>query len=275
MAITVHKLNGKTMMIEPSFRTCKEAILNEGLHTGPEDIRVTCGNKYVDDELATDYDGRQLTIRVRMGGFTEASAYNPFKKENYFMNKQENRMPLENEISHVTKQQEFREVLQQNQEEISERVRGYFDRKIGLIERFYPGEFQKAIEDGKLRKAKSELEFDHNLMRLSIRFKLDAIEERYQTWLKVIKVNYREQFYSFVTHKVNLLQQSMFEREQEFFGLMRRRYLLIEANQDMPIMVEAYRQKIEKEQEKYFGWLEYIMDDFQNIVKEKIKTYDD
>ncbi|QTA90416.1 hypothetical protein [Desulfonema magnum] len=183
-------------------------------------------------------------------------------------------IPLERETTHVTKQREFREVLQQNQEEISERVRGYFEKRVGILARFRPSELQRVINDGKIKKVKTELEFDHNLLKMSVRFKLEAIEERYQTWLRVIKVNYREQFYSFVTDKVSLLQETMFQREQEFFSLMRKRYQLIENYKEMPSMAEVYQRKIEREQEKYFDWLEYIMEDFQNIVKEKIKSYE-
>jgi len=174
----------------------------------------------------------------------------------------------------VTKHREFDDVLLQNHEIISERVGGYYQKKSGLIARLFPGQFQKIINVGKLNEAGTELEFTNGLLRLSVQFKLDAIEEKYQTWLRVIKVNYREQFYGFVTSKVKALQETIYERETEFFDLMRRRYALIEKNKDMPNMVDLYRSKIEKEQETYFEWLEYIMNDFQNIVQEKINNYD-
>lgn len=174
----------------------------------------------------------------------------------------------------VAKQREFDDVLLQNHEIISERVRGYYQNKLGLIARLFPGKLQKMISVGKLNEAQTELEFTNGLLRLSVQFKLDAIEEKYQTWLRVIKVNYREQFYGFVTSKVKALQETIYEREAEFFDLMRKRYALIERNKDMPAMVERYRNKIEKEQETYFDWLECIMDGFQNIVNEKINNYD-
>ena len=276
MAIVVQKPDGSTVIMEPCDGTCKEAILIQGLHTGLEDIRITCEGKEVCNEPIRDYDNRELNIRIRI--FASPDKSDNFKpdnlKETRFMLRQDRINSLEKETTHVTKQNEFKEVLQHNQEEISEKVRGYFERKISIIERFRPTEFQAVINDGKLRKAKTELEFDHNLLKLAIRFKLEAIEERYQTWLRVIKVNYREQFYSFVTNKVSLLQQTVFEREQEFFSLMRRRYQLIEENKDMIGMTEVYRQKIEREQERYFEWLEYLMEDFQNIVREKIRSYE-
>ncbi len=178
-----------------------------------------------------------------------------------------------NQLS-VAGQREFDDVLQQNHGVISERVRGYYQKKSGLIARLFPGKLQKLMNEGKLNEARTELEFTTDLLRLSVQFKLDAMEEKYQTWLRVIKVNYREQFSGFVTSKVRTLQETMLERETEFFNLMRKRYALIEKNKDMPGMVELYRNKIEKEQETYFNWLECIMDDFQNIVKEKIDNYD-
>ena len=174
----------------------------------------------------------------------------------------------------LTKHREFSDVLLQNHENISERVTSYYEEKKGVIARLFPGQFQKMINAEKLQEAKTELEFSNDLLRLSVQFKLDAIEEKFQTWLRVIKVNYREQFYGFVTGKVQSLKETIFERENEFFNLMRKRYDLIEKNKDMPSIVDSYRRKIEKEQETYFEWLEYIMTDFQNIVQEKINNYD-
>jgi len=174
----------------------------------------------------------------------------------------------------IAKQQEFDDVLIQNHETISERVRGYYHNKSGLIGRLFPGKLHRIINEGKLNEARTELEFTNSLLRLSVQFKLNAIQEKYETWLRVIKVNYREQFYGFVTNKVKSLQETILEREAEFFDLMRKRYALIEKNADMPSMVESYRRKIEKEQEAYFAWLEFIMEDFQNIVKEKISDYE-
>ena len=178
------------------------------------------------------------------------------------------------DLNVVAKQKWFDDVLAQNHEVISERVRGYYQRKYGLIGRLFPGQIQRMINEGKLNEARTELEFTTGLLNLSVQFKLDAIEEKYQTWLRVIKVNYREQFYGFVTSKVKALQETILEREDEFFNLMRRRHALIEKNKDMPRMVEIYRKKIEKEQEAYFEWLECLMEDFQSIVKEKISNYD-
>ena len=174
----------------------------------------------------------------------------------------------------LTKHSEFNDVLLRNHEIISERVKGYYEKKAGLIARFFPGHFQKMINERKSQEAKTELEFTNDLLKLGVQFKLDAIEEKFQTWLRVIKVNYREQFYGFVTSKVKALQETIFDRENEFFNLMRKRYELIEKNKDMPSIVDSYLRKIEKEQETYFEWLEYIMADFQNIVQEKINNYD-
>ncbi len=173
-----------------------------------------------------------------------------------------------------SKKQEIEDVLQKNHGDISQRVSGYFREKAPLIERFFPGKFRRLIENERLREARTELDFTNQLLHLSTQFNLQLIGEKYETWLKVSKVNYREQFYGFVTSKVKSLQETILEREAEFFSLMRKRYALIEKNNDMPSMVALYRTKIEKEQESYFEWLEFIMEDFQNIVKEKITDYE-
>lgn len=174
----------------------------------------------------------------------------------------------------IAKQQEFTDVLLQEHEPNNRWIRGASDDKPSLIRQIFPGKMSRLIREGKLKEAKTELDFANSKLKLQVQWKLNAIQEKYETWLRVIKVNYREQFYCFVTNKVKSLQDTIFDREAEFFDLMRKRYALIEKNKDLPSVVESYLSKIEREQEAYFAWLEFIMEDFQNIVKEKITDYE-
>lgn len=170
-----------------------------------------------------------------------------------------------------TPPKEFLDTLEQNHDQISAEVREYYARNWSLIERVFPNKLRRLITEAKLRTAGSELEFRHRLLQLATDAKLDGIREKYDNWLRVVKVNFRQQFATYVTMQREELGRVIKERQENYLILSREKAALYEKYKDAPA-AERFRQAMEAEDDRFFTWIDEILANFEHIVEEKIAS---
>ncbi len=167
---------------------------------------------------------------------------------------------------------ELEDVLRANHDQISSEVREFARREVGLLGRLFPSTMARLFSDHELLNAKTELEFRHKLLQLHVDFQLATLNEKYETYLKVIKVEFRQQFIDFVTRRQQMLRRAIDERRQDYVRDDEARWKFYQEHKDLPSGT-YYWQSIQEETIAYFEWLNKLMNDFQNIVDEKIKSY--
>jgi len=177
-------------------------------------------------------------------------------------------------LAQARAQMELEDVLKSTHTEVSHQVKEFMRREVGLIGRLFPGKMQRLLTDAQLMNAKTELEFRHKLLELHVDFNLAALNEKYETYLKVIKVEFRQQFIAFVTQRQEQLRREIEERRKAYVTDDTERWTFYQQHQDLP-SAQYYWQSIQDETAKYFEWLSKLLTDFQNIVDERIHSYRD
>ncbi len=177
-------------------------------------------------------------------------------------------------ISQEISNQNFDDMMSVNHDQASARVNDYLKRNYTLAERLFSHRpLSKLITNVKLREAETEMEFRHELLKLSSTFKLQAINEKYDIMLKSIKVDMREKFSAFVTAKQANLRETITCEQDRFLTGTKEKYDKLAACASYPSLAARYEQSIEKEVERYFDWLDKLMDSFMKITEEKLKEY--
>lgn len=170
--------------------------------------------------------------------------------------------------------QEFQDLIQQHHHIVGDRVTGYLTKNYNLIQKhFTKKELYQLTKQSQINEAQTELEFRHKLLQLSTDFKLQALTEKYDNWLKVIKIEYRHQFTVFVTDRQSQLQKTINERRTEFASDISQQYEQAQQYSNVPLLHKKYTESVEKNIEKYFDWLDSLLNNFMNIVEEKISQY--
>lgn len=180
--------------------------------------------------------------------------------------------PRHDALERVKAHVELEDVLKSNHEKVSIEVRDFARREVGLLGRLFPNKMARLFNEQELLNAKTELEFRHRLLQLHVDFQLATLNEKYETWLKVIKVEFRQQFIAFVTQRQQQLRREVDERRKDYVRDDKERWAFYEEHKDLPAG-EYYWQSIQEETVNYFDWLNKLMKDFQSIVDEKIKSY--
>ncbi len=183
-------------------------------------------------------------------------------------------VPNQQQLTQVRASMELEDVLKSNHEQISQQIQEFMRREVGLIERLFPGKMQRLVKETQLLNAKTELEFRHKLLELHVEFNLAALNEKYETYLKVIKVEFRQQFIAFVTQRQQQLRREIDERRKDYLGDDTERWNFYQEHQNLP-SAQLYWNSIQEETMNYFTWLNRLLNDFQNIIDEKIKSYRD
>ncbi len=179
-----------------------------------------------------------------------------------------------NSLDNKIKEKDFQDLLQKNHQIVGAKVTGLLQQNFTIVEKFFTKrDLAKLVNNANLQEAKTEVDFRHNLLSLSADFKLQALTEKYDNWLKVIKVEYRQQFTAFVTERQEQLRKTIFDKRKIFLSDIRKEYELLEENKDLPEVYEDLRGQIKSETHQYFEWLNLLMTNFMKITEEKINEY--
>lgn len=167
--------------------------------------------------------------------------------------------------------QEFQDLLQQHHHIVGDRVTNYMMKEFSLIERlFTKKEMYNLIKEAHLKEAQTEIDFRLKLLTMATEFKLQAINEKYDNWLKVIKAEYRQKFSAFVAEKQEELRKTIHSKRDNFIKDMRVQNEQCEANKDIKFIYEPLKIQLEEETKDYFLWLAKLMNNFKNVVDEKL-----
>lgn len=169
---------------------------------------------------------------------------------------------------------DLEEVLQENHRIVGDRISGYMVNSFSLMERFVTKRsLAELVTNSILQEAQTEIEFRHNLLKMMSDFKMEVIREKYDNWLKVIKVEYRQKFTAFVTERQEELRRTIHEKMNNFLDDMEKQYERAERISHIPSLHSQVVNQLKKESNDYIVWLDKLMTNFMDIVEEKINQY--
>ena len=99
------------------------------------------------------------------------------------------------------------------------------------------------------------------------------MREKYDAALKMIKAEYRSQVAAFMMSKLEELSKDVQMRQYTFIGMIREKSQFMKTMSDIPLTAERYAVQIEREQDRYFNFLEQLVVNFENIINEELRKF--
>ncbi len=176
-----------------------------------------------------------------------------------------------------SKQKEGLDFLQQNDIQVSETVERYLKEDSTVLNwlkrNVFPSQIQKIVNREELKLAEDYITFKRNLFKVSCELKLEGMHEKYDMGLKKYKAHLREGLYEYVMNKQRELANKVMEEEEAFLKQIEEREKLCEKYAHLESAVKRYRERIERDEARFFQWLDKIIENYQNIIDEELTKH--
>lgn len=103
--------------------------------------------------------------------------------------------------------------------------------------------------------------------------RLEALNEKCNAGLKMIKAHYRKEVASFLMAKMEEISIEVRDRQFNFLEMMKGKYEYAQSIQNYPSMYERYMEQIFIEEGRYLAFLDSQLIKFESIVSEEIRKY--
>lgn len=138
-----------------------------------------------------------------------------------------------------------------------------------ILQRLFPTKMQKAIVDSDLTQAKTELEFREKALKILKEAQIQAIEEKYNEYLKTGKAIIRSDSGLFFANKQSAFVVGINKICDNFYQAVERQYDKLQ-NLKIPYLREIEEQRIEECAMQFKQSVDKLMADFVHILDEKI-----
>ncbi|MEX0966754.1 MAG: hypothetical protein WD077_05915 [Bacteroidia bacterium] len=165
------------------------------------------------------------------------------------------------------------DLMIRNAQSIDGRTRQLLETNRPLLRKIFPNKMDKLVAEMERNTAKEALQFRLNLYKLNTQFMLEGMREKYDAALKMIKAEYRSQVASFMMGKLEGLSKDVQNRQYAFIQMVREKHQFLKTMSDIPGTANRYAAQIEREQDRYFDFLEKLMMNFENIIREELKKF--
>jgi len=214
--------------------------------------------------------------------FKEAQSEN-FNIENERSNKEQQLAQKNAEHLNLVKDQQNKERVEKtdnnfdlmirNAQRVDSRTMELLQENKPLLRRIFPNKMDKVIAEMERNTIQESLQFRLNLYKLNTQFMLEGMREKYDAALKMIKAEYRSQVASFMMSKLEGLSKDVQNRQYTFIGMIREKNQFLKTLGDIPTTAERYAIQIEREQDRYFNFLEQLVINFENIIREELRKF--
>lgn len=165
------------------------------------------------------------------------------------------------------------DILVQNADGIDMRTKSMLIENKPLLRKFFPTKMDKLLNEMQKNEVKESMSFRLNLYKLSSQYRLDSVRELYNSRLMVLKSHYREQVASFMMSKLQELNIQVESRQYTFIEMIKNKYSYLATLNDYPAMGKRYEVQIEREQDRFFSFLEQLLIKYEAIINEELKKF--
>jgi len=173
----------------------------------------------------------------------------------------------------VEKADENFDLMIRNAQNIDSRTKFLLEQERPLIRKIFPNKMDKLIAALERNTVQEALQFRLFLYKLNTQFMLEGMREKYNTALKMIKAEYRSQVAVFMMSKLESLSNDVKNRQYTFIQIVREKNQFLKTMADIPSTAERYALQIEREQDRYFNFLEQLVINFENILNEELRKF--
>lgn len=173
----------------------------------------------------------------------------------------------------VEKADENFDLMIRNAQHIDNKTKLLMEENKPLLRKIFPTKMDRVIAEMEQNIVKEALQFRLNLYKLNTQFMLEGMREKYDAALKMIKAEYRSQVAAFMMSKLEELSKDVQMRQYTFIGMIREKSQFMKTMSDIPLTAERYAVQIEREQDRYFNFLEQLVVNFENIINEELRKF--
>lgn len=173
----------------------------------------------------------------------------------------------------VEKADENFDLMIRNAQNIDNRTKLLMEQNKPLLRKIFPNKMDKLIAEMERNTVQEALQFRLNLYKLNTQFMLEGMREKYDAALKMIKAEYRSQVAAFMMSKLEGLSKDVQNRQYTFIQMVREKNQFLKTMADIPSTADRYAVQIEREQDRYFNFLEQLVMNFENIIREELKKF--
>ncbi|MCP9762309.1 hypothetical protein [Lacihabitans soyangensis] len=176
-------------------------------------------------------------------------------------------VPSENKQFNDSKE-EFDAVVKASKD-MDDRLKIYLEQNEGAVRKIFPSKMQKLVAQKERLMVGSALDFRLGLLKLGNEFRLEAMRDRYDTYLKAYKGENRLQLTKFMIGKVNELYRVV--KTEEIAGIRELEEMYKNAATiNEPSIKSKYIARIGSREDKYLNVIEKLMSHFEAILDENL-----
>ena len=160
--------------------------------------------------------------------------------------------------------------LHSEAEAIDERVNHFIRRKQSVLSRLFPTALDKLRDKTALRLAQTEDDFYIHTLQIATQARLQEIAEKFDGWLRTLKVESRQRFIDFVLLRIEALRTVVDARRNGLIEHLRRRRAQLHAMSDMPEYTERLHASIDAEFDRSLLFLDDQLARFEQLANEEL-----
>lgn len=164
--------------------------------------------------------------------------------------------------------------LQESNGKIDENYQKDLDREWTLPERIFNRSGYKVVVAHRKELFNASAEYKIKFYRTVLDGRLEALTEKTNTGLTMIKAHYRQHAASFMMTKMYDLAREVKIRQDEFLEMMKEKHDKVHTLQNYPDLKNQYAKSILLEGERYMNFLDRLVLRFENIIDEQLQKYE-
>jgi hypothetical protein len=157
--------------------------------------------------------------------------------------------------------------------DVSNKLGDIAARKRSFIERLFPTETDKILNDNQVKLARNECELTQRLHAIACAARYEACHEAADAWIKGLRLETRGALSTFAAEKVEALRISIEQRRQNFAAYIAERYVTAERYHNISAIYNRYLASIETELAGEFEWLDTVVTKYRSAVAEGLEQY--
>jgi len=173
----------------------------------------------------------------------------------------------------VVRSDQHLDMLVRNANFVDERARELLLSKRTLLQRLFPSQQDKIVEQWKGKMIQSAADFNIKLYEMASEARLESMKEKYTAGLMLLKAHYRQKVGAFMMAKMDELKDDVKTYQFKFLDDMRDKYRKADTVRDLPSLYNRFMRAVQEEEVRYFDFLDSIVTRFEAIVNENLKSY--
>lgn len=161
------------------------------------------------------------------------------------------------------------DIVMSNAKAVDVRLAELLAQNQGTVRTFFPSKMQRLINEKERLMVGTAMDFRINLLKLGNQFRLEAMRDRYDVYLKCYKGQNRLELTQFMMKKITELHRTVKVEEMAGFRELEEMYD-IAATLRISSMRENQVKRIQAREHKFMDSIEKLITHYQNIIDENL-----